>query len=74
MTDPQGDWNQYQMLVMDKLEKLEAGQKVMDTKMNTLMTAHEVLQVKAGLWGFLSGAIPTGLALIYHLIAGKRSN
>tara|TARA_R110000868_G_scaffold323165_1_gene584118 strand:+ start:548 stop:772 length:225 start_codon:yes stop_codon:yes gene_type:complete len=74
VTDPQGDWNQYQMLVMDKLEKLEAGQKSMDLKVNKLITNHEVLQVKAGLWGFLSGAVPTGLALLYHLIAGKRSN
>lgn len=68
----QGDWNEYQRLVMGKLESLEKGQHETNAKLNQLTTDMEVTKVKAGLWGFLAGAIPAALAMLIHLLKPNR--
>jgi hypothetical protein len=65
MTEP-SDWNQYQRLVMNKLETLEQGQKEMNAHLGDLTTEMAVMKVKSGLWGFLAGTVPAAIAVAVH--------
>lgn len=67
-----GGWNEYQRLVMDRLNSLKTGQEAMATEVSALRTEMAVLKVKAGAWGALAGAIPAGLGLLIHFLFNKR--
>ena len=70
--DDTGDWNEYQRLVMSKLESLEMGQKDTRTEVGNLRTDMAVLKVKSGLWGALAGSIPAAILLMLHFFTGKK--
>ena len=70
---PEGNrWNEYEKLVLDKLDTLEAGQKETRDGMASLRTDMAVLKTKAGLWGALAGAVPAGILLALHFFTGGR--
>ena len=72
MTEPQGDWSEYQRLVMSKLESLDEGQKETRSEVGKLRTQMEVLKVKAGLWGALAGTVPAVIAVLIQLLTGRK--
>ena len=48
-------WKEYQKLVLDKLETLEAGLACVDKKVGNLRVDVAQLKVKAGVFGALAG-------------------
>lgn len=69
---PQGDWSEYQRLVMSKLESLEAGLASTRDEVVMLRVEMGMLRVKAGLWGAIAGAIPAGVAVLLYWFSGRK--
>lgn len=74
MNEPQGDWSEYQRLVMSKLESLEKGQEATRLEVGNLRVDMGMLRVKSGLWGAVAGVIPGVAFLLYQILGGKKSN
>jgi hypothetical protein len=60
-------WNEYQRLVLDKLEQHSKGIDKMRGEIQAARTDIATLKVKSGIWGFVAGAFPGLIALIYSL-------
>jgi len=67
-----GGWNEYEKMVMDRLENLARGQARLEEHVSGLRTEVAVQKVKAGFWGALGGAVPSGIAVLWYLITGKK--
>lgn len=75
---PQGDWGEYRTLILAELKRLHEGIEEVKAKIDTLNASEisalksqiAVLQFKSGVWGFLAGAVPSAVAIIY-VIASK---
>jgi hypothetical protein len=67
-------WDQYQLLVLEKLAKLEENDKCIDKKVGDLRVDVAQLKVKAGLFGalagFLGAATPIIIGLAIALLKG----
>lgn len=70
--EEQGEWPEYQKLVLSELKDLKEGQKSLDTKVNILDKKLGVLEVKAGFWGALAGIIPTSIFLAARHLSGSK--
>lgn len=75
MSDPQFSapgWNEYKLLVLDQLEGLKAQVRALEAKMDAFRADDianvkveiALLKLKAGVWGAVSGMIPTALAAL----------
>lgn len=72
---PTGDegngWDQYQKLVLKQLEENRDSLKSLDKRVQRLAletaTKLSSLNVKAGVWGLLSGLIPVTILLVVQL-------
>lgn len=66
----ENNWSKWQNLVLDKLDRLEVVEedvkKIMTNELPHIKTEIGKLQVKAGIWGAIAGALP---ALIISVIA-----
>lgn len=54
----QGDWSEYQRLVMSELRQLREDVKAARDEINDIRIEMTTLKVKAGLWGLLAGTLP----------------
>jgi len=74
---PQGDWGEYRTLILAELKRLHEGIEEVKDKIDVLNAAEitaikaqiAVLQFKSGVWGFLAGAVPSAVAVIYMLMS-----
>ena len=63
MTDTNG-WNQYQKLVMDKLDEHDEKFTNIESKLTQIQVDIATLKVKAGVWGGIAGLVPVVLGLV----------
>jgi len=63
MADMNG-WNQYQKLVMDKLDEHDGKFSNIDSKLTQIQIDIATLKVKAGVWGGIAGLVPVVLGLV----------
>ena len=66
MADING-WDQYQKLVMDKLDEHDGKFSNIESKLTQIQIDIATLKVKAGVWGGIAGLVPVilGLVLFY---------
>jgi hypothetical protein len=73
---PQGDWAEWRTHVLEELKRLSAGidgvkgriDEMNSIEIGSLKAQIAVLQVKSGVWGFLAGAVPSAVAVVYMLL------
>jgi|TARA_B100001971_G_C17674799_1_gene279326 hypothetical protein len=63
MADTNG-WNQYQKLVMDKLDEHDEKFTNIESKLTQIQVDIATLKVKAGVWGGVAGLVPVVLGLV----------
>ena len=63
MADING-WNQYQKLVMDKLDEHDGKFSNIESKLTQIQIDIATLKVKAGVWGGIAGLVPVVLGLV----------
>ena len=63
MADTYG-WNQYQKLVMDKLDEHDVKFTNIESKLTQIQVDIATLKVKAGVWGGIAGLVPVVLGLV----------
>ena len=63
MADTNG-WNQYQKLVMDKLDEHDGKFSNIESKLTQIQIDIATLKVKAGVWGGIAGLVPVILGLV----------
>jgi len=63
MADMNG-WNQYQKLVMDKLDEHDEKFTNIESKLTQIQVDIATLKVKAGVWGGVAGLVPVILGLV----------
>ena len=63
MADTNG-WNQYQKLVMDKLDEHNEKFTNIESKLTQIQIDIATLKVKAGVWGGIAGLVPVVLGLV----------
>lgn len=70
MTTENGDasWQRYQKLVVGELGRLNDGLERIEKEITDLKVAIAMLQVKAGVWGLIGGAIPVAISLGVWLV------
>ena len=57
-------WNQYQKLVMDKLDEHDEKFTNIESKLTQIQVDIATLKVKAGVWGGVAGLVPVILGLV----------
>lgn len=55
------DWKEYSRLVLSELERLDKEMKDQNEKLDMIRIEIATLKTKASLWGFIAGALITGL-------------
>ena len=63
MADING-WDQYQKLVMDKLDEHDGKFSNIESKLTQIQIDIATLKVKAGVWGGVAGLVPVILGLV----------
>ena len=63
MADING-WDQYQKLVMDKLDEHDEKFTNIESKLTQIQVDIATLKVKAGVWGGVAGLVPVVLGLV----------
>ena len=63
MADTNG-WNQYQKLVMDKLDEHDEKFTNIESKLTQIQVVIATLKVMAGVWGGVAGLVPVVLGLV----------
>ena len=63
MADING-WDQYQKLVMDKLDEHDGKFSNIESKLTQIQIDIATLKVKAGVWGGIAGVVPVVLGLV----------
>ena len=63
MADING-WNQYQKLVMDKLDDHDVKFNNIENKLTQIQVDIATLKVKDGVWGGIAGLVPVVLGLV----------
>lgn len=61
-------WNEYQKLVLAKLEAQDRQLEILRAKCERMSTEIALLKLKSGIWGLLGGMIPIGVALGLYLV------
>ena len=66
-------WDQYQRLVLDKLDSHTGWLKSLTRSVSKVETEISALKVKSGVWGILGGLIPVlVLVLVYVFAKGDK--
>jgi hypothetical protein len=55
MVDPDRKWSEYQLMVLDKLDRLELVQEKVEVRLRSIETELALLKLKSSLWGGLAG-------------------
>ena len=63
MADING-WDQYQKLVMDKLDEHDGKFSNIESKLTQIQIDIATLKVRAGVWGGIAGLVPVVLGLV----------
>src|SRR6185436_20297356 len=67
--ESEGDWGEYRRLILAELTRLSDGISEVKGQISVLSTAEiAVLKFQAGVWGFIAGAVPGAIALIYAAV------
>lgn len=72
MTENNNDWGAWSHHVLIELKRLNTNQESMDKDISEKLTSMKIeisqLQVKAGIWGAIGGAIPVIVVLLFKLL------
>ncbi len=63
-----GGWGEYQRLVLSELGRLNDNMEERDKVIQGIQVQLATLQVKAGVWGLIGGAIPVVITIAIYLI------
>jgi len=69
MTDTSNGWNEWSRHVLAELTRLNDGYESMRQQLESIRVELTSLQVRAGLWGALAGAVPTAVAVAIWILA-----
>lgn len=64
MASVENGWNQYQKLVIDKLDEHDGKFSNIESKLTQIQVDLATLRVKASVWGGVAGLVPVVIALI----------
>jgi len=64
-------WNEWSKYVLKELERLDLTMKDISKNMEENNRVLAQLQVKAGVWGAIGGAIPVSIAILLWIVKGK---
>lgn len=72
MTENSNDWGAWSNHVLIELKRLNSNQEAMEHELSEKLTSMKIeisqLQVKAGIWGAIGGAIPVVAVLLFKLL------
>ena len=63
-----GDWKDYQLLILNELERHDNLLNSQGKEINNLKPENAILKIKSGLWGIAAGAIPVIIALALNAL------
>jgi len=70
--NPDGNgWPEYRREVMSAIRDLKQDVKELDAKVDDIGLDVTGLKLKAGAWGFFSGAIPAAIATLWWIVSGR---
>ena len=61
-------WDQYQKLVIDKLNEHDSKFMVLENKLTRIQIDIATLKVKAGVWGGIAGLVPVVLGRVLFFV------
>ena len=61
-------WDQYQKLVIDKLNEHDSKFMVLENKLTRIQIDIATLKVKAGVWGGIAGLVPVVLGIVLFFV------
>ena len=61
-------WDQYQKLVIDKLNEHDSKFMVLENKLTRIQIDIATLKVKAGVWGGSAGLVPVVLGIVLFFV------
>ena len=61
-------WDQYQKLVIDKLNEHDSKLMVLENKLTRIQIDIATLTVKAGVWGGIAGLVPVVLGIVLFFV------
>jgi len=61
-------WDQYQKLVIDKLNEHDSKFTVLENKLTRIQIDIATLKVKAGVWGGIAGLVPVVLGIVLFFV------
>lgn len=62
------DWDAYRLLVITSLTALQSDMQSLRNEMYSMSGKIQSLEVKAGVWGLIAGAVPTLIAIVFLVI------
>jgi len=69
---PEGNgWPEYRREVMASIHQLREDVRQLDGKVDGVRIDVAGLKIKASLWGALAGAVPAGIAIVWHFLSGR---
>lgn len=70
MSHEQDGWNEYQLLVLHRLDSLDARMEKVEEYMVLSRIDQEQRKMKAGLWGAMAGMVPAFLGFLGLMFFG----
>ena len=61
-------WDQYQKLVIDKLNEHDSKFMILENKLTRIQIDIATLKVKAGVWGGVAGLVPVVLGIVLFFV------
>ncbi len=78
MANQENGWGQYERLVLNRLDRIDAEMKEIKAEIHNLQMEEigkmkieiAMLKVKSGAWGATAGAVPAAIIALYFLLGG----
>lgn len=61
---------QYRLLILSWLEKIDKRLEAIEKRLSLIEVDLVAVRIKAGIWGALAGAVPTGIAALLLWLKG----
>lgn len=72
MVDKGNGWDQYQRLVLDRLDDLKEVQEKSEVRLRSIETEIALLRLKSSLWGAVAGTLSFAITYAIQFFASKK--